>query len=302
MHRTRSALHVAEPLGRRSCRDRASLQYITAVGGTAVGGQLRTFKMEAAFSLAVCWLQISTTDVERCAKLFDTIISERIKRYGALDKRVLDDERRTAASYYNVNLYDRARDLYESILSKRQQLHKPDDVAYLQAEEVLANCYYCWYPGSGDAANIRAAELYESVIHKLQKQKGSNDTSVMQIREKLGTLHFKLSNSEESLRLYKIQLESHECLYGLSSSQAWESRFSIADGYCSLKNYEDAKEQYQKILDWQTQNYGPEDEQTFDTLRLLSHTCAEKGDTVEAENLYERIRADPNMEDKEVRV
>lgn len=263
--------------------------YITAVGGTAAGGQILNLRLGAAFDLAQCWLQASTTDVERCAKFLDPIISERIKRYSALDKRVLNDERRTAALYYNANLHDRARVLYESILLKRQQLHKPDDVAYLQAEEELANCYYYWYPGNGDAGIVRAVELYESVIEKLEKQKGSNDFSVMQIRQKLGILHSDLLNYEESMRLFKIQLESSECLYGLSSSQAWEARLFVADGYRSLKNYEDAKEQYQKVADWRTQIYGPEDEQTFAAMVRLSHTCSEKGDIVEAEDLYERI-------------
>lgn len=263
--------------------------YITAVGGTAAGGHLYEYRLEAAFSLAQCWLQASTADVERGAKVLDTIISERMKRYGALDEKVLNDERRTAALYYNLKLYDRARVLYESILSKRQQLHKPDHVTYLQAEEDLANCYYGGILSNGDAGTVRAVELYESVLHRLEKQKGSNDTLIMKIRQTLELLHSHRKNYEEALRLHKIQLESNESLYGLLSSQAWESRLIIAGYYRSLEKYEDAKEQYQKVVDWRTQRYGPEDEQTFAALVKLSHTCYKMGDQVVAEGLYKRI-------------
>ncbi len=182
-----------------------------------------------------------------------------------------------ARTYASLGLYDRARDLAERVLRRRQQTQGEDDPAVLSLKGQLA-----WYMfQQGHTAEGEA--MMHRVIDADTKLLGLDDARTMEAEERMVHMLNLGAHYEEAERLAQQVLAASSRKFGPESARALNAQRTLAGALQGQSKFAEAEKVYKQVMEVERRTVPEGDPTRLATMHNYGNMLQEQGRMKEAE-------------------
>lgn len=191
-----------------------------------------------------------------------------------------------AYAHMYMSDYPTANDLYEQVLSTREQILEPHHHDILSTRNDLAYAYY-WEGETG-----KAIDLFEQVLDDRTRILGSDHEDTLMTGSYLALAYADDGQLERAIALGEQVVKDRDRVLKPDHKHTLVTRNNLADAYKSVGRLNDAIKMYEYVLEARIRTLGSTHHHTRITRNDLAQTYEQAGDLPKAISMYEDLHND----------
>lgn len=190
-----------------------------------------------------------------------------------------------AATYLNLSMYPRARDLAQNAFNLRRKMLGPDDPKTLQSMAQLG--FILDRQGDLD----EAAKLESQALDGERRILGPDDPLTIEATDQMGVILVDLGRFAEGEKAARAAADSYTRLLGAESSKTLMARNHLARTLWYETRYSEAEKEYRYLLETDLRVLGPDHPQTLATMSSVAGLLLVQHHPGDAERMYRQVLA-----------
>ena len=201
-------------------------------------------------------------------------------------REILSLRAQLAYAHMYMSEYRTAIDLYEQVLSTREQILEPHHRDILSTRNDLAYAYY-WEGDTG-----KAIDLFEQVLDDRTRILSSDHEDTLMIGSYLALAYADDGQLERAIALGEQVVKDRDRVLKPDHKHTLVTRNNLADAYKSAGRLTDAIKMYEYVLEARIRTLGSTHHHTRITRNDLAQTYEQAGDLPKAISMYENLHND----------
>ena len=201
-------------------------------------------------------------------------------------REILSLRAQLAYAHMYMSEYRTAIDLYEQVLSTREQILEPHHRDILSTRNDLAYAYY-WEGDTG-----KAIDLFEQVLDDRTRILSSDHEDTLMIGSYLALAYADDGQLERAIALGEQVVKDRDRVVKPDHKHTLVTRNNLADAYKSAGRLTDAIKMYEYVLEARIRTLGSTHHHTRITRNDLAQTYEQAGDLPKAISMYENLHND----------
>ena len=190
-----------------------------------------------------------------------------------------------------------ARELYERILSRIEDLYGPNDLRTLEIVEKLA--FNCKNSGLHEESEL----LFQRALLGVERQAGHSNPRMLRAYRALAEAHKEQGKYEESKEQLQLALDASEARLGIDHPKTLEIETDLAVSLSLLGNFDQADNMFNEVLGVEEKILGAKHPRYVRTLMCRANSYRLQGRIAEAKEEHLKVlgttreNSDPNLLD-----
>jgi hypothetical protein avisC_02045 len=201
-------------------------------------------------------------------------------------REILSLRAQLAYAHMYMSEYRTAIDLYEQVLSTREQILEPHHRDILSTRNDLAYAYY-WEGDTG-----KAIDLFEQVLDDRTRILSSDHEDTLMTGSYLALAYADDGQLERAIALGEQVVKDRDRVLKPDHKHTLVTRNNLADAYKSAGRLTDAIKMYEYVLEARIRTLGSTHHHTRITRNDLAQTYEQAGDLPKAISMYENLHND----------
>ena len=201
-------------------------------------------------------------------------------------REILSLRAQLAYAHMYMSEYRTAIDLYEQVLSTREQILEPHHRDILSTRNDLAYAYY-WEGDTG-----KAIDLFEQVLDDRTRILSSDHEDTLMTGSYLALAYADDGQLERAITLGEQVVKDRDRVLKPDHKYTLVTRNNLADAYKSVGRLTDAIKMYEYVLEARIRTLGSTHHHTRITRNDLAQTYEQAGDLPKAISMYENLHND----------